>query len=322
MGTAASRITGPRVEFMRRLPAHWPDDVLAAFSYGSWPGMAGDPRVLDTGLAAVDGEPAMELWRAPGDVAPGRDGPIRFCAHPAYLFGILDVDERQFDGIADAAESAYRQLRQFQGRQSQRHLLRVWNFLDSINGGDGDLERYRQFCVGRARGLGDLPAEQLPAATAVGRARPAGRVQVCWLAGREPGRPVENPRQLRAYRYPREHGPSPPSFARAIRLETGELMGSGTSSIVGHESRHDGDLAAQVAETLANLRELHRAGGGAGTPAGIKVYLREPAARAGIAETVRAGLSGGERPLLIEADICRRELLVEIECLWTQPSAL
>jgi chorismate lyase/3-hydroxybenzoate synthase len=317
MGVEASHVTGPRIEFTRRPPERLPDDVLAAFSYGSQAAGDGDPRVLHAGLSAADGQPAMELWRAPGRAKQGTDGPVRFCSHPAYLFGILDFDEGRFAGIADAAESCYRQIREFQSRQSQPHLLRVWNFLDSINGGDGDLERYRQFCVGRARGLGDLPSDRLPAATAVGRARPVGRMQVCWLAGREPGRPIENPRQERAYRYPREYGPSPPAFARAIRLETGELIGSGTSSIVGHQSKHDGDLAAQVEETLANLRELYRAGGGSGTVAGIKVYLREPVAMAGIAEAVRAGLAGREPPLLIKADICRRELLVEIECLWT-----
>jgi len=317
MRAAAIRITGPRIEIARRPPERLPHDLLAAFSYGAPTVGAEDPRVLDTGLAAADGAPAMELWRAPGRAMPGRDGAIRFHAHPEYLFGILDLDEREFPGITDAAESCYRQVREFQSRQSQPHLLRVWNFLDSINAGHGDLERYRQFCVGRARGLAGLPSDRLPAATAVGRARPTGRMQVCWLAGRKPGRPIENPRQVRAYRYPREHGPSPPSFARAISLGTGQLMGSGTSSIVGHESRHDGDLAAQVEETLENLRALYRAGGGAGAPAGIKVYLRKPAAMGGIADRVRSGLLGRESPLLIEADICRRELLVEIECLWT-----
>ena len=312
----AATSIGPRIEITRRPREQLADDVLAAFAYGTSTTVPDGPRILRMGLSAADGRPAMELWHAPGRTMPGVDGPVRFCAHPAFLFGILEFDERRFAGIADAAESAYRQIREFQNRQSQPYLLRVWNFLDSINGGDGDLERYRQFCVGRARGLGDLPSDRLPAATAVGRPRPTGRMQVCWLAGREPGRPIENPRQVRAYRYPRAYGPSPPSFARAIRLETGQLMGSGTSSIVGHESRHAGDLAAQVEETLENLRELYRAGGCCGTPAGIKVYLREPDAMGGIAEAVRAGLSGDEPPLLIEADICRRELQVEIECLW------
>lgn len=309
-------MTGPRIEVTHRLPERLPDDVLAAFVYGPRQSAAGNSRVLRTGLSAVDGRPTMELWRAPGPAKTGVDGQIRFTAHAEFLFGILDLDERQFRGLTEAAESAYRWMREFQDRHPQRHLLRIWNYLDSINEGEGDLERYRQFCVGRARGLGDMPSEKLPAATAVGRSRPAGQVQVCWLAGRAPGRPIENPRQLRAYRYPREHGPSPPSFARAMRLETGELMGSGTSSIVGHESRHDGDLTAQVDETLENLRELRRTGGGEGRPAGVKVYLRERTGAVEVAEKIRAGLSASGPPLLIEADICRQELLVEIECVW------
>ena len=308
---------GLRVEIARRPWAGVPDDALLAFGYGSPPAEpAGDARVVQTGLPVANGEPAMELWRVAAPVATDVEGDVRHSAARDFLCGIVEFEEARFAGVADAAEAAYRRMCEFQSGRPQRHLLRVWNFIDAINEGDGDRERYRQFCIGRARGLGDLPAERLPAATAVGRPRAAGRVQVCWLAGREPGSPVENPRQLRAYRYPRDYGPSPPAFARAMRLETGELMGSGTSSIVGHESRHDGDLALQVDETLENLRELHRAGGGKGAPTGVKVYLRDPSGEREVAGRVGAGLPAAAPPLLIEADICRRELLVEIECLW------
>jgi chorismate lyase / 3-hydroxybenzoate synthase len=306
-----------RVEFSRGSPDRLPDDVLGALAYEPASAQGGDPRVVRLGLRAADGVPAIELWRAPGRVMSGCDGPIRFAADDEYLFASLELEENGFGGLPQAAESAYRRILKFQAARPQRHLLRMWNFLDAINEGGGDDERYRQFCVGRSRGLGDFPAASLPAATAVGRRKPISRIQVCWLAGRSPGRPVENPRQVRAYEYPREHGPSPPSFARATRLQSGELMGSGTSSIVGHESRHDGDLASQVDETLENLRELHRAGGGSGTLAGVKVYLRSDAVDASVGERVRAGLPGAPSPLLIEADICRRELLVEIECTWT-----
>src|SRR3546814_12443298 len=87
---------------------------------------------------------------------------------------------------------------------------------DAITFGDGDAERYREFCVGRARGLGDFDTHALPAATAIGRCDDARVVQVYWLAARTPGMPVENPRQVSAYRYPRQYGPQQPSFARAM----------------------------------------------------------------------------------------------------------
>jgi chorismate lyase/3-hydroxybenzoate synthase len=308
---------GLRIEFARRPPETLADDVLFALGYGTpASSIPGGERVLGTGLALADGGHGLEMWRVADAVSTGADGHVRFAAGAEFTAGFIDIDERLFDGIADAAQAAYRWMLEFQARSSQRHLLRIWNFIDSINDGEGDLERYRQFCVGRARGLGDTPSDRLPAATAVGRRRPSGRVQVCWLASRAPCRPVENPRQVRAYRYPREYGASPPAFARAVRLETGELMGSGTSSIVGHESLHDGDLSSQVEETLKNLAELHRAGGGCGAPTGVKVYVRERAGADGVEHQVVAGLPGANSPLLIEADICRRELLVEVECLW------
>ena len=49
---------------------------------------------------------------------------------------------------------------------------------------------------------------------------------------------------------------------------------------------------------------------------GDKVYLRKRGYPGIVADKVRAGLPGARTPLLIEADICRRELLVEIECIW------
>lgn len=310
-------MSGLHIEVVRSTLERLPDDALVALAYGAGTGASGSPRILQTGLSTVDGIPTMELWRSSGPMTTGVDGPIRYCATPEFLCGIMDLDEGWFRDIAEAAESAYRSIREFQGRQVQRNLLRVWNFLDAINEGDGNLERYRQFCVGRSRGLGELASEKLPAATAVGRTRGTGRVQLCWMASRAPGKPVENPRQVRAYRYPLQYGPSPPAFARAMRLDTGELLGSGTSSIVGHESRHAGDLQAQIDETLENLRELHHAGCGTGRPEVIKVYLRERACGAAVAGKICAGLSVEGPPLMIEADICRRELLVEIECLWT-----
>ena len=62
-----------------------------------------------------------------------------------------------------------------------------------LNEGAGDLERYRQFCVGRARGLAEAHAERFPAATAIGRQNTGHDVQVFWLAARSPGRPIPSP---------------------------------------------------------------------------------------------------------------------------------
>ena len=92
------------------------------------------------------------------------------------------------------------------------------------------------------------------------------------------------------------------------------IIVSGTASITGHESRHAGDVAAQVAETLTNLAAVIAAAGA--TPAdpgwALKIYLRDLAARPAV-EAALAPVFGAAPRLYLHADICRPELLVEIE---------
>lgn len=326
MVAVESAETRLRVEFHRRDDPVLDESVLAALVYGTSAAATDDARVIHVGLPTADGGPAVEYWRSSGPTTTVVSGPIRCAIQGDFLFGWLEVHERDHGGMLPAAEAAYRMLLEFQRLQPQRHLLRIWNHLHAINDGDGDLERYRQFCIGRARGLGDLKLGHLPAGTAVGRRDRAGLLQVCWLAGRQPGRPVGNPRQIHAYEYPRQYGPTPPSFSRAMLLPNDELIGSGTASIVGHESLHGGNLDAQIDETLTNLRELCRAGDRmiAHLPradrndaaVAVKVYLRSGDAAITAAARIQAGLPGLKSLLLLEADICRRELLVEIECTW------
>lgn len=326
MAAVESALIGPRVEFHRRHHLVLDDNVLAALVYGAASPAIDDARIIHVGLATADGGPAVELWRSPGAATAGVSGPIRCAIQGDFLFGCLEIHEHDHGGMLAAAEAAYRMLLEFQQRQQQRHLLRVWNHLYAINEGEGDLERYRQFCIGRARGFADMNPEHLPAGTAIGRRDRAGLLQICWLAGRQPGRPVGNPRQTQAYQYPRQYGPTPPSFSRAMLFPNDELMGSGTASIVGHESLHGGDLEAQIDETLTNLRELCRAGDRmiAHSPradrsdaaVAVKVYLRSGDTAAAAAARIQAGLAGAKSLLMLKADICRRELLVEIECTW------
>ncbi len=327
MSSTENAVFGPRVEFHRQDQLILDDNVLAALVYGAAAPKCDDTRIIHVGLATADGGPAVELWRTAGATTTGVSGPIRCAIQGDFLFGCLEIHEHDHGDMLAAAEAAYRMLLEFQQRQPQRHLLRVWNHLYAINEGEGDLERYRQFCIGRARGFADMKHEHLPAGTAIGRRDRPGLLQICWLAGRQPGRPVGNPRQVQAYRYPRQYGPAPPSFSRAILLPNDELLGSGTASIVGHESRHDGNLAAQIDETLINLRELCLAGdrvtarpqraNGRYAAGAAKVYLRRAETAPAATARILAGLPGVNSLLMLEADICRRELLVEIECTWT-----
>ncbi|MBM0104438.1 hypothetical protein JM946_06755 [Steroidobacter sp. S1-65] len=300
--------------------------VLAAIRFGSNPGpvTTGAPILtIDVGLDPLHGPaPALaELWFATGAVHTGRwsDGAsvptqVRYAHDEHYLFAVIELDEREHGGILLTAEHAYAAVRRFQQQSGFAHLLRMWNYMDAINEGAGDMERYRQFCVGRGRGLGEVP-QGYPSATAVGRQRSDHILQVFWLASKVPGRALENPRQVSAYHYPRIHGPVSPTFARALIAPDDCLLISGTASIVGHVSQHHDDVMAQLEETVRNLSSFAPHISRSRTADSkdlLKVYVRDPAMTDAIAARLRELYPTGDI-IFVAADICRRELLLEIE---------
>ncbi len=303
--------------------------VLAVFGFGdAAPSTHADPRYLRIPLQPHAGIAPYEVWRTGEPVEHGRDGEISWASNGQFAFGVIEVDESPVNGatpgIAAAAAHAYERLTAFVRESGTPHLLRIWNYLDAITHGDGDAERYRQFCVGRARGLGKFDPVMLPAATAIGRCDDARVLQIYWLAAAAAGTAVENPRQVSAYRYPRAYGPQPPSFARAMLPPTAErlpLLLSGTASVVGHASQHADALLAQLDETFANFDALLDAARqsqpalparfGAGTR--LKVYVRDRSDLDIVAAALQARFGDRVPRIVLHAAICRRELCVEID---------
>ena len=266
-------------------------------------------------LSLLGGQREDECWQS------NLPGGFRF----ASVAMAYDLD------VADAAERAYRALLAEVRGSATPYLLRIWNFFAGINQGDGDAECYRQFCIGRARAVDRAFHDPAPAATAIGwpvsvddaSNAHSKRLEVVALCGDEPGIALENPRQTPAWRYPREYGPVSPGFSRGAVVghgATAVLLASGTASIVGHVSRHVGDVVAQLDESLANLEALLSEGARRSlsdfSPAGcmaLRVYLRDPAHADAVSARLYAWL--GDRPVLrmLHGEVCRRELEIEIE---------
>jgi chorismate lyase/3-hydroxybenzoate synthase len=265
-----------------------------------------------------------EVWRASGPVRSGREGAIAFAQTDNVLFAQMSVSAGADIALALATRQAYEQLLSFVRKSGFGHLLRMWNYLTEINHGEGDFERYRQFCLGRAQALhaAGLDDALPPAATAVGVRHSGNDLLIYLLASKKPGQALENPRQVSAYEYPRRYGPRSPAFSRAMRLDARHpasmLMISGTASIVGHRSMHPENLQAQLDETLRNLQMLAVEGEPEMTPAAlptnslIKAYVRR---REDVDAVQRAfaGAASSPQTLVLLGDICRSDLLVEVE---------
>lgn len=298
------------------------DDVLAVIGFGTSAPRSSDPRYLRVGLEPLGGAAPLEVWKVPGPVEHGSDGLVRWSGSADYCFCSVEVAEADYADLTTATETAYASLARFTRAGRWPHLLRIWNYLAAINEGAGDEERYKHFCTGRSAGMRSVHGQGFAAASAIGRSDGEPVLQVYWLAAREAGVAVENPRQVSAWRYPREYGPTSPTFARAMRgpCAAEQLHISGTAAVVGHQSRHDGDLPAQLDETFANLHSLLTSAGslpdfGAGSV--LKAYVRHRDDLAATAELLRQRLPDTAKRLVLLGDICRAELLVELDGIHT-----
>ena len=296
--------------------------LLAVFGFGDRaPAAHADPRYLRVALQAQHDVP-FECWFVRGEVCSGRDHHIAWSTDEALQFGALEIADH--GDIEAAAAEAYARLSGWLAQGAYPHVLRIWNYMDAITAGDGDDERYRRFCVGRARGIGrELAPGELPAATAIGHPVHSGRFQLYWLAAKTPGTPLENPRQTQAWRYPRQYGPQSPGFARAmLPAEVSmPLLLSGTAAVVGHASQHGESLAAQLDETLANLDSLiaaarsprPRLAAHFGADSRLKAYVRDAEALPLVAALLDARLPPEVPRIVLHGQVCRRELAVEID---------
>lgn len=324
-GSADLRTTCLNVAYRERgaaAPIGAAEHVLATLAYGA----PADPHedgglCLSVPLQSLQAPELVEVWTSDEPSQLDERYGFRLARSDSWLFGELPGAPPKDDTatLGAATRSAYQRLLHL-AHEEDMHLLRVWNSVPDTLAGPPDFLRYMEFCQGRAEAFeehfGAGFERHLCAFSAVGHSsadRGAGSLCLYFLAGKEPGTAVENPRQLSAYRYPPRYGPRSPSFARALRGPRGgggTLFLSGTASIVGHESLHEGDVEAQTRETLRNMRLLQLEGDELSL---VKVFLR----RAEDLDAVRAILDqelGRDLPTLwLRADICRPELLVEIE---------
>ncbi len=289
-----------------------------------------DIPVLQVLTPVLDGsESACEIWLSNSNLAHGQCGAIRYRYDDEMLFGVIALAEAgqapaEVPPLQQAAESAYRQILMLLDDLNYPFMYRYWNYMADINGVSHGLERYRQFNLGRQEAFlacGRGVEGELPAACALGTAH--GPLTIAFLVGRTPALAIENPRQISAYQYPEQYGPRSPTFARAslLRLPQVEMLFiSGTASIVGHETQHQADVIAQTCETLANLQAvIVEANRLASKPEFnlkdvlFRVYLRYAADMPLIRKEMERMIGAPVKAVFLQADICREDLLVEIE---------
>jgi chorismate lyase/3-hydroxybenzoate synthase len=324
-----SKLAALRVSYQEEPATEWlekGEDVLAVFEFGHSPLDSTDSRHVPVALQQL-GQPALvEIWQCEGPIKTGNWDLLRFAQGEQLTMGHIALDLRVHGNMRNASRKAYDILQSYLQQSPHQWPLKIWNYVPGINKGSGDDELYRQFCLGRAEAVSIDPGDRppLPAATAIGAPEGEPALQVYFLAASLPGLDVENPRQVSAWRYPRQYGPKSPLFSRGtiLRLNgTHQFLISGTASVLGHQTHHEDQVANQLSESLRNVRRLleegHRLMGdfhaSLDSDGILKVYVRNRQDLTLIRQTLDNEAPSEIPRIYLLGDICRENLLTEID---------
>ncbi|MCA9137354.1 MAG: hypothetical protein KDB00_11365 [Planctomycetales bacterium] len=224
-------------------------------------------------------------------------------------------------------------------------VSRIWLYQGAITENESDsnrntVQRYRELNRARADFFQELESDGqirtsrngqsfYPASTGIGM---SGRGLCVSCLGLQTDRddvrlqPLENPHQTPAFDYAATFSPKSPLFSRAMAVKIGDHVTtwiSGTASILNSESVHVGDVEKQTHQTIDNIQALigesnFQRHGLAGVTADstdlakIRVYVKR-ASDYQICRDICEARLGDTPAIYAVADVCRPDLLVEIE---------
>lgn len=288
-------------------------------------------------IGLAEGDATVEIERINEALVVVRDGAM------TWVHAAPPETGQSGASAYDQAQATLRQLDNTleEANVSLDQVLRTWFYQGGIIEDEGASQRYKE--LNRARDdhfkgvsfltslLPDRHAGGIyPASTGIGANGRGLNVSAIALAKDAASDvvavPLENPRQTAAYDYTDRYSPKSPKFSRAMAVASDRyamLFISGTASITHAETRHIGDVEAQTEETLDNIAALiaednleqHGLPGFGTTLKGLglaRVYVKNQDDY----DRVRAVCERrfGELPTIYAvADVCRPDLLVEIE---------
>ena len=326
------------------------DETLCRDLVAEWFGAAPPVTTYVTQPPCDGAALGVELWAMGGPGAKvTRLGPHLLTTEADGIRWIYVGDVRGEPAATSAYTEAWSGFDQMQ-RQLTRagagfgQVVRSWLYVNHITAGESGRQRYQELNRARTDFYGDIrfgrkaiteAPENYPASTGIGTTGSAMVMACMALDSQRPDvflLPLENPQQTPAYDYQASYSPQSPKFSRAMAVVQGHFVTtlvSGTASILEAKTVFPGDVVRQTRQTLENIERLiasenfarHGLSGAGATLrdlAKLRVYVKRPADY----ERCRAEV---ERRLprvpaiYLQADICRSDLLVEIEAVAFSP---
>ena len=259
------------------------------------------------------------------------DGKILYFSGLAAQFDALD-------DLSGSAEAIFKALGNVLQKENMPvdSLIRQWNYIERITGAEKQEQRYQIFNDRRGAfyACGSWKSGY-PAATGIGMAQGGLVIDAQAFVAkndRSVSFPLDSPFQIPAHRYSEkvlavscaEKGASTPKFERGrLFVLDGHLQAyiSGTAAIRAEGSLCAGDPGEQTRITLENISALIDKANFPNdpridkielTPKILRIYLKDEKMREQVQPLVENFYPEAQK-LYLKADICRDELLMEIE---------
>jgi enamine deaminase RidA (YjgF/YER057c/UK114 family) len=288
----------------------------------------------------------VELWALGGPgVTVKRFGPELLTAESDGIRWIYCGGIRGATGSDVAYDESLSAFHRMQTRLAEAgvgfdQVVRTWLYVNQITEGEDGRQRYQELNRARTDFYRDIrfgvkaraaraPATIYPASTGIGTGGTRITMSCMALDSQRPDvflLPLENPQQTPAYDYHPSHSTQSPKFSRAMAVVQGHFVStlmSGTASIVNSRTCHPGDIVRQTEQTIENIERLiapenfarHGLPGSGATLSDIaklRVYVKRQEDYEQCREVCERRLPRVPA-IYLQADVCRPELLMEIE---------
>ena len=275
-------------------------------------------NILSAGVPSINGKNLYEIWEVKDKVDRSTYNNIDVSRNKYCLFGSIIIDNKgSYEEIRLEIQKKYLDFFKISNENGMR-IVKIWHYLPELLKAYPDKKtNYSLLCESREEIYRNFyKNSDYPAATVIGIE--GNKILIYFLAAScETYEVIENERQVSSYNYPQNIFSEKPMFSRAVSFSFKDniqkkIMISGTASIKGYESVHESDVAKQLDEALKNYKTFAKL---ESNPSNIcRVYLTKyQTENLSMVAKKLENFFGTSQYILLQGDICRSELLIEIE---------
>ena len=275
-------------------------------------------NILSTGLFSYGRKNVYEVWETSDEVSHEKYNDIYISKNNNYLFGLAIIENiGSYEELKLNIQKKYSDFYKISD-ENKMSIVKIWHYLPQLLKTYNDKKtNYSLLCEAREIVYKNYYKDlSYPAATVIGIE--GNKILIYFLAAIcKNYKVIENIRQVSSYNYPQNIFSEKPMFSRAVSFKTTyenveKIIISGTASIKGYQSMHTKNLIKQLDEALKNYKTFLEIENNISNT--CRVYLSKiQKDNYNIIINRLEEIFDYNQYVLLQGDICRKELLIEIE---------